>query len=467
MKDPVQPPRIDHLPRGTIHAVGAAGLETAAMVRFLVESGRTDIVLHDTSPNLGTAIERTHRFQPRAHVAGVKAALQRCGDLRQGAAYLAGIEAAAAILVPVAWFIHRVNAPLMSLQNRFIKYPDACFDLFPGPLIGVTGSAGKTTTARFAATLLNGLFCGNDREACFDLAALAEATAEAHAVFELSNRHLRNGFRRVLDIGMLTGIALNHEPDHGSFERYRAAKYSMASRCRDFLYHASVPASFPDAVALSAQGSSYGPKGKWRFEGDAIVGPGEIKNALHVQDLSAHNLDNAVGAAAAALLIGVPPAAVESRSRRLKEVLPRYRQSRREIGHRLFVNDAASCMPASSVPAVAAIDRSSVLICGGDRQRYRVGEFDDLARAVARSGHVELVCTMGPMAPHIETALRQHGFDAVARVAGVEEGVERALALPATAVVFSPGCGTGSMFTDKYARGEEFDEALAKLVPAG
>ena len=35
MKAPVQPPRIDHLPRGTIHAVGAAGLETAAMVRFL------------------------------------------------------------------------------------------------------------------------------------------------------------------------------------------------------------------------------------------------------------------------------------------------------------------------------------------------------------------------------------------------------------------------------------------------
>ena len=57
---------------------------------------------------------------------------------------------------------------------------------------------------------------------------------------------------------MLTGITLNHEPDHGSFQAYRQAKYSLAGRCRDFLYHAAVAATFPDAAGIAKQGTSYG-----------------------------------------------------------------------------------------------------------------------------------------------------------------------------------------------------------------
>jgi UDP-N-acetylmuramoylalanine-D-glutamate ligase len=462
-------PRIDRLPAGEIHAVGAAGMETAAMVRYLVEGGRDEIVLHDTSEELDTAFWAAHRLQPAAHRARARAALAGCRELRAGPDYLAGIGSAAAILVPVSWFLHPANAPLEPLRARFVSYPDACFDLWRGPVIGVTGSYGKTTTTRFAAALADGVFCGNDRESCCDLAALARQPADRCMAFELSNRHLRNGFRRVLDVGVLTGITLNHEPDHGSFEAYRRAKYSLAGSCRDFLYHATIPAAFPDAAGIAARGTPYGNGAAWRLVAGAVQGPGGSRCPLPgAARLSALERDNAVAAAAAALLCGASAGEVEHRSDRLAATTPRYRHAASEMAGRRFINDAASCMPASTAALVAALDRRFVLICGGDRQRYRHGEFDPLAAAVRANPHAVLVCTMGAMAGNIEASLRTAGFDAVVRCAHLEAAVERAIEVAGAVVVLSPGCGTGTgpgaPFADKYARGEAFDDAVSKLV---
>ena len=457
--------RIDQLPSGEIHAVGPAGLETASMVRYLVEGGRDDIVLHDMSTDPDAAFWAAHRLQPAEHRERARTALARCRELRAGSDYLAGIESAATILAPVSWFLHPANARLEPLQDRFVSYADACFDLWRGPVIGVTGSYGKTTTTRFAATLTNGLFCGNDREAFFDLAHLARQPTERCMAFEASNRHLRNRLGRILDVGVLTGITLNHEPDHGSFEAYRRTKYSLATRCRTFLYHRAIPANFPDAAGVVHRGSSYGDDGAWRLVTEALEGPhGRRCPIPGAARLSALDRDNATAAAAAALVCGTSVDDIERRSVSLASATPRYRQQTADVAGRWFVNDAASCMPASTAALVAALDQPFVLICGGDRQRYRPGEFDQLAAAVHANPHAALVCTMGPMADHIAASLRAAGFHAVALVARLEAAVERAVDVTGAAVVFSPGCGTGSLFADKYTRGEAFDDAVSKLI---
>jgi UDP-N-acetylmuramoylalanine--D-glutamate ligase len=438
------------------------------MVRYLVEGGRADIVLHDAAKDFDAAFWAAHRFQPVEHRVRSQAALARCRELRSGPEYLAGIESAAAILVPVSWFLHPANARLAPLQDRFISYPDACFDLWRGPVIGVTGSYGKTTTTRFAATLVDGVFCGNDRESFSDLAALARQPPERCLAFEVSNRHLRNGFRRTLNVGVLTGITLNHEPDHGSFQAYREAKYSMASCCRDFLYHAAVAATFADAAGIAKRGTSYGDGGAWQLRAGVVRGPDGRRCPLPgAVRLSALDRDNAVAAAAAALCCGASVEQVERRSRHLAASTPRYRQTAREVTGRLVINDAASCIPASTAALVRALERRFVLICGGDRQRYRPGEFDRLAQAVGANPQAALVCTMGPMAANIEAALRRAGFDAVVRAADMVEAVKHAMEVTGAAVVFSPGCGTGQLFADKYVRGEAFDDAVSKLVSTG
>jgi UDP-N-acetylmuramoylalanine-D-glutamate ligase len=459
--------RIDRLPTGEIHAVGVAGLEAAAMVRYVVEGGRAGLVLHDAAADFDRAFEAAHQFQPDSDRARVRAALARCAELRTGSDYLAGVESAAAVLIPVSWFLHSANARLGALRQRFVTFPDACFDLWQGPVIGVTGSYGKTTTTRFAAALTGGVCCGNDRESFFDLGALAAEPPGRPMAFEASNRHLHNGFRRVLDVGVLTGISLNHEPDHGSFAAYRRVKYSLAARCRDLLYHASIAASYPDAAVLTARGTAYGPGGAWRLAGVTVQGPDTRFPLPGAAGLTRPDRDNALAAAAAAARCGVAPDELARRSRLLPAVLPRYRHATTAVAGRTVVNDAASCLPAATAALVAGLDRPFVLVCGGDRQRYRPGEFDALARAVAGNPRAVRVCTLGPMSAPLERALRVAGFAAVDPCVRLEQAVQRALETPAEVVAFSPGCGTGAEFPDKYARGEAFDRAVATLVSAG
>jgi UDP-N-acetylmuramoylalanine-D-glutamate ligase len=461
-------PRIDRLPAGEIHAVGAAGLETAAMVRYLVEGGRSEIVLHDSAADLDRAFAAAHRFQPADQRVRARRALARCRELRTGSDYLAGVDRAAAVLIPVAWFLHAANTRLGALRDRFVTYPDACFDVWCGPVVGVTGSYGKTTTTRFAAALAGGVCCGNDRESFFDLGALAAEPPGRVMAFEASNRHLHNGFRRVLEVGVLTGITLNHELDHGSFAAYRQVKYSLAGRCHNLLYHASIPASFPDAAVLAARGTAYGAGGAWRLAGGTVESPDGNRHPLPgAAGLSQPDRDNALAAAAAAVGCGVAPEDMARRSRFLSGVLPLYRHASAAVAGRAVVNDAASCLPAATAALVAGLDRTFVLICGGDRQRYQAGEFDGLARAVAGNPHARRVYALGPMAGHLVAALRAAGFAAADPCEGLEQAVERALRTPAEVVAFSPGCGTGAEFPDKYARGEAFDRAIANLVPAG
>jgi len=482
--------RIDRLPAGTVHAVGAAGLETASMVRYLVESGREDIVLHDLSSDLRAAFQLAHRFQPADHRARAWAALGRCRELHTGADHLRGIEDAAAVLVPVSWFLHERNAPLAALQERFVGYPDACFDLWRGPVIGVSGSFGKSTTARFAATLAGGVFCGNDRESFSDLGALAQEPADRCLAFEASNRHLRNGFRRRLDVGVLTGITLNHEQDHGSFAAYRQVKYSLADRCRRLLFHADIPRQHSDARHLSQVGVPFGPGGSWDLRDDlvrGVVGEGGMPGAVSgeggmrgvaggtaircrlpgLDRLSALDRMNALAAAAAVLTLGVDPEQVSRRAPALPRAVPLYRQAVRVVAGREFINDAAACVPASAQALARAMARPFVLICGGDRQRYRPGEFDGLADALAGNSHARLACTTGPMAGPLEEAFARAGFGAVVRCTDLDQAVRRALQVPDVTVVFSPGCGTGALFTDKYARGEAFDHAVSVAVACG
>jgi UDP-N-acetylmuramoylalanine-D-glutamate ligase len=459
--------RIDQLPPGEVHAIGAAGLETATMVRFLVEGGAKSIVLHDEASDFVSAFSRAHRFQPSQLVARSRQALARCAELRQGPDYLVGLEHAAAILVPCSWLLRSDRHRLDPLAGRLVRYPDACFDLFAGQVVAVTGTFGKTTTSRFAAALAGGLVCGNDREFHFDLGRLAAASAEERMVFETSNRHLAFGFRRIVEVGVVTGLTRNHEPDHGSFEAYRRAKYRMAEQCQELLYHESIPQRFCDATPLVARGTAYGPTAAWTVDGAAALGPGGLGADLpSLPELSPPNRQNALAAAAAALLTGVDAADVSTRSAALPAALPRYRQAVTRRAGRTIINDAASCMPAATTPLVAALDEPFVLICGGDRQRSYEGEFDEMATALAGNRHTAgVVVTDGPMAANLAGSLGAAGCPFVV-AEDIPQAIQQALDVTGAAIVFSPACGTGTLFADKYDRGDLFDAALDRLVPA-
>ena len=528
MSGPAARPGLATLPSGPIHAVGATGLETAAMIRYLIEGGRTDLIAHDLADDLAASFAIAHRLQPQDLTDRAWAALQRCADLRTGADYLRGVEDAAAVLVPAAWFLHARNDPLRVLADRFVTYPDACLAAWPGRTVGVTGTFAKSTTTAYVAALTDGVAVGNDREFTTDLAALERAGAGDVLAIELSNRHLATGLRHPLDVGVLTGIALNHEPDHGDFAAYRQVKYSLARHARHLLAHTAVLADWPEEMADLPVAETFGPGGDWQlaegpgracrvpphgeacrvppygeacrvppygeacrvppYGGACLVPPngeaclGTPYGVLSVPTGAGSgpdpvDLDAAVAATAAAARVGVPAETALSRWDRLRAATPRYRHTPSWVGARCFGNDASACLPAAATALVRTLTRPTVLIAGGDRQRYRPGEFAALAAAIAANPAIERVLLIGPMAPHLAAELAARGRTGEV-MPGLAEAFKAAVATPgrggdggeadgrpAPDVVFSPGCGTGADFVDLYERGEVFDGLVAALVP--
>lgn len=115
------------------------------------------------------------------------------------------------------------------------------FDLFPGTVIGVTGTKGKSTTASLIRTVLArggvpAMLAGNIGVPALDL--LREADERSVAVYELSSFQLM-GLRRSPHIAVLLNIYPEHLDYHASLQEYREAKGTIAKyqTARDMLIY--------------------------------------------------------------------------------------------------------------------------------------------------------------------------------------------------------------------------------------
>ncbi|MGH2928874.1 MAG: Mur ligase family protein, partial [Solirubrobacteraceae bacterium] len=156
-------------------------------------------------------------------------------DLRLGPRYLAGIGEAAVVVPTQAWFLHERNRPLHELRaagTPFYALTRAYLDCAPGPVVGVSGSHGKSTTAALVAALLRVAgdspsatvrLAGNDRHDVPCLVEVAGGDARDALVLEVSNRQLLQ-MDRAPEIACLTNVTANHLEEHGGLGGYIEAK---------------------------------------------------------------------------------------------------------------------------------------------------------------------------------------------------------------------------------------------------
>ena len=165
-----------------------------------------------------------------------------------------------------------------------------------------------------------------------------------------------------------------------------------------------------------------------------------------------HNLENALGAAAAAR--GRRRLAGGDRHRAGATARRRTACSRspRPAGV-TFVDDSKATNPDATVKALTAYEAGVRLILGGS---LKGGSFVDLARAVAR-GPVARSYLIGQAAPTIAAQLQREGADH--RRCGTLEVAVRQAAADAVfgdVVLLSPACASFDQFRDYAHRGEEF-----------
>ena len=352
------------------------------------------------------------------------------------------------------------------------------FRLCPAPIVGVTGTKGKSTTFTLIRQILETgpkrvVAGGNIGTAIIDL--LGTISADDLVLLELSSFQLAT-LGRSPHVAVVTNVLEDHLDFHGTRDAYVAAKRNIVAwqGPRDI---AVLNVDDPTTVALHTGAASevrgysvvLRPKrGAYRdADGTLALVDGPARTPLlHERELripGRHNVSNALAAAAAAAVHGIPADAIAGVLRQFSG-LPHRLETVAEIGGVLYVNDSQGTTPYATIPALTAHGRPAVVILGGVSKS---ADFTELGRAVVRDARGAVL--IGQAADEIGAALERAGAARkplpVERAATLPEAVRLATALarPGDVVLLSPAGQSFDMFTSYEERGEVFRRAVRDL----
>jgi len=321
---------------------------------------------------------------------------------------------------------------------------DLFFRHCPAPIVGITGTNGKTTTtALTGAVLARGprpvLVGGNIGDTVLD--RLSEVTPEHWVVLELSSFQLESADRPKPRIGVVLNLTPDHLDRHHSFEAYAAAKARLI-RFQDPSDDAVLNGQDPLVRALSEQTRA---RVTWfdREPDPPVAIPG------------AHNLMNARAAAAVGRLAEVPTAAVDAAIASFKGVEHRL-ELVGEWGGVRWYNDSKATNPDAAVVGLGSFTGLPVvLIAGGYGSGFELGAWLELIRANTRA-----VVLIGESAELLERELAGH--PQVVRARDLDHAVELAagLAEPGGVVLLSPGYKSFDWFSGFEDRGRRFKDSV-------
>ena len=317
--------------------------------------------------------------------------------------------------------------------------------LLANPVVGVTGTNGKTTTSE----LLGAVFRAADRSVAVagnvgrPLTALDGAIPDdAWIVCELSSFQLEDieSFRP--QIAVLLNLTPDHLDRHGDLDAYRAAKLRIFEN------------QGPDDVAVVPRGFAELPGSARRVEfaaDDPLPAEPRIPGA--------HNRENAAAATAAARAAGIDDAAIAEALRTFAGV-PHRLELIREVGGVRWINDSKATNPEAAERALGAYPPGLRVILGGS---LKGSSFTGLARRAQQSG-VARAYLIGEAADEIAEALAAEGVR-FQNSRDLEKAVAdaRAEAEPGDVVLLSPACASYDQFRDFEARGERFRELVEAL----
>lgn len=352
-------------------------------------------------------------------------------------------------------------------------------DRCPAPLVGITGSAGKTTTTTLVGQMMkNGGFQtwvgGNIGNVLLDV--LNYIQPKDRVVMELSSFQLEL-MTSSPPIGAVLNITPNHLDRHGTMEAYMNAKaHIVAHQGVD-----GVAVLNKDDIGSMVLESIAGGDVCW-FSRREIVGDGAFlagarlfvagrssvsgdpEFVCEVGDIPLrgdHNVANVLAACAIAGAAGVTPEVLANTVRTFKGV-PHRLETVREVGGVTWVNDSIATAPERVLAALRSYTEPLVLLLGGADKKLPWDELVALTPFKCR--HV--VCFGRDGDIPLETARNlQIDMGMYTRVQTLEEAVEAAarVAEAGDVVLLSPGMTSYDAYPNFEVRGEQFRALVGGL----
>ncbi|EKE19087.1 MAG: UDP-N-acetylmuramoylalanine-D-glutamate ligase, partial [uncultured bacterium] len=285
-----------------------------------------------------------------------------------------------------------------ALENKVPVEMDSSlfFKLCKNPIIGVTGTKGKTTTAALIYEILksagkNPIKIGIGQVSVLDKLLLLKK--DSIPVFELSSWRLSALGRSKLSphIAVFKNIMPDHLNYYKTMEKYfQDKKYIFSNqKSKDWLI---INGDDDALVTASAEARaqvikfSYNPLGQSKsvfIEDENIyLNNGiDVKKLISIKDIpipGVHNLSNVMAAIGATYAFGLSSAEIKKALPQLKGV-PHRLEFVREIAGVKYYNDTAATIPDAAISALNAFEKPIVLIAGGTDKNL---EFEQFSKAV-------------------------------------------------------------------------------------
>jgi UDP-N-acetylmuramoylalanine--D-glutamate ligase len=315
--------------------------------------------------------------------------------------------------------------------------------LLPNRLVAVTGTNGKTTTTELLGAVWRaaGLPVAVAGNVGTPLAALVGSLdAETTVVCEVSSFQAEDSEALAPDTALLLNLEEDHLDRHGTLDAYRDAKLRVFCN------------QTAEQIAVAPPGFELPGEGRRVTFGD----PAELPlRPEEIRLRGPHNLENAMGASAAALASGVPAEAVAAALRDFAGV-PHRLEEVGSAGGVLYVNDSKATNVASARRGIESFDHGVHVILGGS---LKGGGFAGLRDAVA--ARCRACYLIGEAAERLAGDLE--GTVPLHPCGDLETAVHAATAAaqPGEVVLLSPACASFDQFRDYEERGDRF----RSLVP--
>lgn len=377
----------------------------------------------------------------------------------------------------------------------------------PCPVIGITGSAGKTTT-----TSLVGRMAADDRHQTPDhgkegdhpssnvhrrswvggnigsplIAEVDEMQAGDLAVMELSSFQLEI-MTRSPQVAAVLNITPNHLDRHGTMTAYTTAKarilafqtgadsavlgrddagaWALRDRVRGRLLSFGLGELPEDQEGTFTCGEALYLRLQAPGGGRAL--DQQLMSRQDIQLRGQHNVLNVLAACAIAAAAGLPVEGMRAGVAGFTGV-PHRLEFVRSWGGADWYNDSIATAPERAMAAIRSFDEPLVLLAGGRDKALPWGDFAGLVRA-----QVRCLIVFGEAARLIETAVKEQiearaGEDAlplILRAETLEQAVQQAARIvqPGEVVLLSPGGTSFDEYRDFEERGEWYKKWVMRL----
>src|SRR3989344_2802253 len=396
------------------------------------------------------------------------------------------------VLNPGVSVKHPLIQKAIKLRKSVINEATIFYNQFPGKIIGVTGTRGKTTTATWIKHLLGtqAVLAGNSPDHPFlhatrymlhDSRSWAVTEMPSFQT-ELFDPAITPSLRRP-DIAVITNIFQDHfnrYPNYRAYVKTKANLFINQTKNHDLILNFDnrwTPYFFAIPRASRVWMFSLKPlpndvDGIFHEPG-AIVFQKQGKRELMLNDKGfisrrgSHNVENLMASVLAAHCAGQTWKQIQKRIPTLPVI--KFRQEVIHTSQRLtIINDTTATSPEGTIAAVKRFGSpTTILIAGGTDRKLKFTTWGTLIPNYIVPDNIILL--EGSATGKILTALgeyasRVHAYSTLE--ACVAEALKKARRFSKATILFSPGCKSFEKFKNEYDRGEQFNKAISSLLKA-